>query len=105
MPVFPIAHVTEDRLCTEKNAFEVDGNIEIPVLLTNLGNRVVLLKIQMLTEDVYMVLLEIHLVHKILVAIGLVVVVQTHALVHVVVAVLVVFVMQVWIVMKIVMEQ
>ena len=79
---------------------------QIPTFqLDNLGNRVVLLKIQMLAEDVYMVLLETHLVHQILVEIILVKVVQTHALVHVVVAVNVIFVMQVWIVMVIVMEQ
>ena len=41
MSRLPLAHVTEHCLCAEEDTFEVNSDIEIPILLPNLRNRVV----------------------------------------------------------------
>ena len=41
MSGFSLAHVTEHCLCAEEDTFEVNRDIQIPILLTNLGNWVV----------------------------------------------------------------
>ena len=40
MSRLPLAHVAEHCLCAEENTFEIHGDIEIPIFLTNFRNRV-----------------------------------------------------------------